>query len=89
MEPLTLEQRKAILDEAVANYALWGYQLVAHSGTSAQLVKPGRSAAPSCVLIVLTFGIWLIVEMVLIALGVGRQKSVLVEVDAYGQLHKR
>ena len=86
---LDLEERRAILDEAVRGYSLWGYQLVTHSGVSAQMVKPGRSMGPSCVLTVLTLGLWLVVEAVIVALGIGREKSVYLEVDAYGQLHEQ
>lgn len=82
-------QRQEVLDEAIRGYARWGYQLTHHTGTAAQMVRPKQSrAGASCFLVVITLGLWLLVELLLAIVGVGREKSVYLEVDAYGNLHE-
>lgn len=91
MQPLTVAERRAILDEQVRRYAARGYRLHVRTDVTALMKKPGwvRSRSSmnlACALTVLTIGFWIVVELVVYALGVYREKSVHLEVDPHGEV---
>lgn len=58
---LSAEERRAILDRAVARYVQHGYRVQSDSGTQAVVAKRQRvSVFPNLLLTVVTGGIWLV-----------------------------
>ncbi len=86
-EPMSLDQRRAILEREIQSYVKKGYRVLSQTDTSAQLLKPKRFswllAIILLILMVLPFLVYL-----LMYIG-AKDKTVYITVDAQGKISRR
>jgi len=83
-EPLSLEERSAILDVAVMKYVRIGYEVRSRTQTTVQLVKPKEFSSIWALAWFLLFGIGVIVY--LLYYWGGRDQTLYLEVDERGTI---
>lgn len=80
---ISIEQRRAILDEQIARAVRGGWRLATRTDTTAQLVRERRA---SC-LVALILCLFLIVPGILYVLLYKGQRGLYIEVDELGRVH--
>ena len=88
---LSRADRERLLNSAVHDAVREGYQLLSSTGTAAslKLPKPPSALGANIVLTVITFGLWLIVWALMIAvMPVRREKSLYIEVLPDGEVER-
>jgi hypothetical protein len=80
---LSIEARSAILQEQIHSYLGKGYRVMSQTATTAQLATPPKRG--SCLLYIVTLGIYLIWRLI----KGGKSKAVYIEIDVYGNVIKR
>ena len=80
---LTPEQRRDILDRAVAKYVKQGYRVISRTDTTAQLVKPKRFGCTWLLLSLLSLGIALVFYLYT------KDKAIYLEVTPTGRIKRR
>ncbi len=88
---LPLAERERILNAEIRRFTKKGYQLRHQTSTTAQMVlpKPPSTAGTSCLLVLLTFGLWLIVEAVrLIIQPVKKEEALFIQVLLDGTVER-
>lgn len=84
---MSMEQRRAILEEEIRKYVKKGFQVVSRTDLTAQLVKPKKFSGLWALLWFLVFGVGLIIY--LIYYGTKRDEQVYLEVDEKGKVRRR
>jgi len=86
-ETLTLEARRQILERAIADYSRHGFKVSTRTDTTAQLVRPKQFSCLWASLWFLMVGIGLL--FYLFYYMAKSDTVVYLEVDEYGQVHRR
>lgn len=85
-EPISIEQRSAILQKWIAWYIDHGFRVISQTNTTAQLVKP---KSLSCLWVIL-FGLTILGLIIyLVVYLLSKDKQVYIEVDPAGQVIQR
>lgn len=85
-EPISIEQRAAVLQQRIAWYISQGFRVISQTTTTAQLVKPKTL---SCLWVIL-FGITIIGLIVYVVVYLmSKDKQVYIEIDPAGQVIER
>ncbi len=90
-QALTIDQRRAILDEEVARWVRNGFQLVSRTDTTAQLIKPKKL---SCGILLLSLVLWLVLigifitAIILFAYFLGKPESIYLQVNEQGRIKR-
>ena len=84
---LTLDQRRDILEQAIAKYVKRGYRVTARTDTTAQLLRPKKFSLLWALAWFLLFGIGILVY--LIYYWSKRDDTVYLEVDSAGRVKRR
>lgn len=84
MDVLSLEERKARLDQEISGYAKMGWRVVSRTDTTAQLTKDKTA---SCVVAII-LALFLIVPAILYLLLYKGTESLYLEVDEEGKVTK-
>lgn len=87
MEKKTLEERRLILDRAIAKYSKQGYLIEKRTDTTAQLRRPKKFSCLAASLWTLLFGIGLI--FYLFYYKSKEDDLIYLSVDEYGRIRKR
>ena len=85
-QPLTLDERRAILDKEIRKYVKRGYKVASRTDTSVQLVKPKKFSFLWALLWFLVFGIGLVVY--LIYYWAKKDDQLYLEVDDKGKIKR-
>lgn len=89
MAALSIVEREAILDKEISSYVKGGYKVLHRTQTTAQLQKDAQhTKLGSCMAIVLTLGLWILVEMLMAMFGLKDQKQVYIVVEEDGKVTK-
>ena len=80
---LTLDQRRDILERAIAKYVKQGYRVTARTDTTAQLVKPKRFGCTWLLLSLLSLGIALVFYLR------AQDQAIYLEVTPAGRVKRR
>lgn len=80
---MSLETRKARLEQAIAKYVRQGYRVVSRTDTTAQLIKPKEFG---CMLVLLTF---FTLGLALILYWLQKDPAVYLAVDELGRISAR
>ena len=85
VQEVSLETRRAALQQEIGRYVRQGYQVVSQTDTTAQLLKPKQFATLWFILWLLTGVVWIF--YLLYHLAMKREGRIYLEVDAYGTVH--
>lgn len=91
MIELPKAERERILNAEIRAFTKRGYQLQHSTGTSAEMILPKSPStfAPSCILTILTLGLWLIVEAIKVVIQpLKKEKTLYIEVLPDGTVER-
>lgn len=83
-QPLSTEERSAILDREVSKYVKRGFRVISRTNTTAQLVKPKKFSFLWAVLWFLLFGVGLLIYLFYYVSK--KDETVYLEVDQQGHV---
>jgi hypothetical protein len=84
---LTIEQRRAILEQMIQKYVRLGYRVLSQTDTSAQLVKPKQFSCLVATILLLLLILPLLIYLFMYMAE--KDRTVYVTVDEYGRVQQR